>query len=415
MTATFGPREAAHLLRRLQFGVLPEEIDRAVRDGREAVLDRLFTPQPESATFQAAQTTLRDTALATSSIQDLKAWWLYRMAATANPVREKLTLLWHNHFATSYAKVNSAPMMAAQNDLFRALGGGPFGTLLHAVARDPAMLVWLDGNANRKRHPNENFAREVMELFALGLGHYTEKDIQEAARAFSGWHLHDGQFWFNEGQHDDSPKTIFGQTGNFEGTAVIDLCVEHAACPRFLAFKLCRAFVMNEPSPAWLDRVAATFRQRDLQTAAVLREVCTWPEFYADDVAGAIIKSPVELVLGTLRSVSESIRWPAVCQLLAKLGQDVFEPPSVKGWDGGRQWIHATAWILRWNFLTEAVGGNRYGPVRSSVRDLAAKNAAAWQTALFAVPLSAEAQTALKEAGRDWLPTALALPEYQLM
>lgn len=413
---TFDAPAAAHLLRRLQFGVTPAEIHRAVGDGLEATLNRLFTLQPETVEFTEAQTALRDAAVATASIQDLKAWWLHRMAGTANPVVEKITLFWHNHFATSYNKVLSVPMMTEQNDLFRALGGGSFRPLLTAVARDPAMLVWLDGNANRKRHPNENFAREVMELFALGLGNYTEHDIQEAARAFSGWHLREGRFWFNESQHDASDKTVFGKTGKFEGQAIIDLCLDHPACPRFLAFKLLRAFVTTEPSPAWIDRVAGLFVKHDLAFAPVLKDVCRSPEFYADDVRSAIIKSPVELILGTVRPLCERVRWPAVRDLAAQLGQDVFAPPSVKGWDGGRQWIHATAWIQRWNFLSDVTGGDRYGSLRSDVRESILQQPHDWVPALFATPLAESAREALvKASSSDRLALALALPEYQLM
>ncbi len=412
----FDAPAAAHLLRRLQFGVTPAEIQRAVGDGLEATLDRLFTPQPESQEFTESQAALRDAAVATASIQDLKAWWLHRMAGTANPVTEKITLFWHNHFATSYNKVLSVPMMTEQNDLFRTLGGGSFRQLLTTVARDPAMLVWLDGNANRKRHPNENFAREVMELFALGLGNYTEHDIQEAARAFSGWHLREGRFWFNDSQHDTSNKTVFGKTGNFAGQAIIDLCLDHPACPKFLAFKLLRTFVMPEPTTEAIARVAAQFVKHDLAFAPVLKEVCRTPEFYSAEVRGTIIKSPIELILGTLRSLCERIHWPAVRDLAAQLGQDVFAPPSVKGWDGGRQWIHATAWIQRWNFLSDVTGSDRYGSLRSDVREAILQHPHDWLTALFSAPLSDIAKEALIKAGAaDRLPLALSLPEYQLM
>lgn len=413
---SFDAPAAAHLLRRLQFGVTPEEIRRAVQEGLDATLDRLFTPQPESAEFTASQAALRDAAVATASIQDLKAWWLHRMAGTANPVTEKITLFWHNHFATSYNKVLSVPMMTEQNDLFRSLGGGSFRTLLSAVARDPAMLVWLDGNANRKRHPNENFAREVMELFALGLGNYTEHDIQEAARAFSGWHLREGRFWFNDSQHDASNKTVFGKTGKFDGQAIIDLCLAHPACPKFLAFKLLRSFVMPEPTPEAIAQVAGLFVQHDLAFAPVLKAVCRTPEFYRADIRGTIIKSPVELLLGTLRPICERIRWPAVRDLAAQLGQDVFAPPSVKGWDGGRQWIHATAWIQRWNFLSDVTGGDRYGHMRSAVREALGQHPQDWLEALFAVPLTDATKDSLTTANAaDRWSLALALPEYQLI
>lgn len=407
----FGPVEAAHLLRRLQFGVTPAEIDRAVQAGLEATLEQLFTPQPESAEFQAADAAFRSTALATSNLEDLQTWWLYRMLGTANPVVEKLAFAWHNHFATSFTKVNSVGMMLAQNDLFRTLGTGPFAPLLHALARDPAMLVWLDGNANRKRHPNENFAREVMELFALGRGAYTEHDIQEAARAFSGWQLREGAFWFNDSQHDPGTKTIFGQSGSYTGADVIDLCLAQPACPRFLADRLLRTFVCPSAFGAAIEIVAEELQRNQLNLLATLRTLCTWEMFYADDVRGSLIKSPVELVLGTLRPFTTGIRWPAVRQALNELGQSVFAPPSVKGWDGGRQWVHAMGWIQRWNFLTAVTNSGQYARWQVPTPNTSAD----WLTALFSTPIDAVTSTALTKAGDQWPALALALPEYQLM
>jgi len=361
---TFGPTEAVHLLRRLQFGVQPAEVERAVQEGLDQTLDRLLSDQPESDEFQQTEAALRATALATSNIQDLKIWWLVRMLTSANPLREKLALVWHNHFATSYAKVQSVPMMLVQNELFRTHARGSFPALLHAVARDPAMLVWLDGNANRKRHPNENFARAVMELFTLGIGNYTEHDIQEAARAFTGWHLRDKAFWLNGTQHDATHKTLFGQTGNYTGSEVLDLCLSQPACAQFLAARLLRSFVTDRPTDRQLAETSRLLTQHNLHIAPVLHSLCRDESFYAAPQRQAIIKSPVDFVLGLLRPLSREVHWRAVSEVLAKLGQDVFEPPSVKGWEGGRHWIQSTSLILRWNFVTEFCTGDRFGPLR---------------------------------------------------
>ncbi|OYW22164.1 MAG: hypothetical protein B7Z55_04945, partial [Planctomycetales bacterium 12-60-4] len=343
---SFQAPEAVHLLSRLQFGVREDEVERAVSEGLDDTLERLLSIQPETDTFQQSEAALRATAYATSDINDLKAWW---------------------HYATSYAKVHSVPMMAAQNDRFRELAWGSFRELLHAEARDPAMLVWLDGNANRKRHPNENFAREVMELFSLGIGNYTEHDIQEAARAFSGWHLRDKAFWFNATQHDATEKTIFGKTGRYQGDDVLNLCLDHAACPRFLAFKLLRTFVTSAPTAEQIEHVAGRYRKADLQTGPVLRDICRSAEFFAPEHRRNLIKSPLDFILGTLRPLASHIHWQPVRELLARMGQDVFEPPSVKGWDGGRQWIQSTGWILRWNFVSELVTGDRVATLRPEV------------------------------------------------
>lgn len=423
--SAFRREAAAHLLRRLQFGVTPEEVDRAVSEGLSATVERLLTEQPESDDFLRAEASLRQTALAASSIAALKAWWLYRMLYSANPLREKLTLMWHNHFATSYAKVNNVSQIAQQNDLFRAQAGGDFRQLLQAVARDPAMLVWLDGSANRRRHPNENFAREVMELFALGLGHYSERDIQEAARAFTGWQLRDGVFWFNVSQHDAGTKTIFGRTGRFTGTDVLELCLEHPACPRWLAYKLLRQFVSDEPPAALIDRVAASLTRHKFQVRPVLFELATSVEFFAEEHRQALIKSPVELVVGTLRTAAQRVVLPAVVELLSRLGQDLFEPPTVKGWEGGRQWIQTSTWIARWNFLTELLQGTSFGVLREDLWSERYHQPETWRL-VYVGELSPEVQAGVQS---EWTASAgmsaeararrvlsflWSLPEYQL-
>lgn len=363
--------EAAHLLGRAQFGYTPVELERATTAGLAATIDRLLSPQIESPEFQKAELALRQTALATEAIADLKIWWLYRMWGSANPLAEKVALFWHNHFATSYDKVRSVPQMLAQNELIRAQRLGDFKALLDGMSRDTAMLVWLDGNANRKRHPNENFAREIMELFALGVGNYSEKDIQEAARAFTGWHVRDGAFWFNQLQHDNSTKSVFGKTGNFDGAAIVDLCLAEAACPRFLAMKLLKTFVSSDPEAELIEAVATRIRLHDYSMTPVLRELLTSQAFFETSRRRSIIKSPLDLVVGTLRSVASTVKWPPVVQLLANLGQDVFEPPSVKGWEGGRLWINSSTILLRTNFATDLASGDRMATLLKSILDTA--------------------------------------------
>jgi len=423
---SFDREAAAHLLRRLQFGVRPDEIERALAEGLDATLERLLTVQPESAEFQRGEAALRQTAYAASSIVSLKSWWLYRMLHSSNALREKLTLLWHNHFATSYAKVNNVPQMAAQNDLFRRHAAGDFHELLHAVARDPAMLVWLDGNANRRRHPNENFAREVMELFALGIGNYTEHDIQEAARAFTGWQLRDGAFWFNAAQHDAGTKTVFGKSGQFEGNAIIDLCLEHPACPRFLALKILRMFVTDQPVESLIAKVAAALTRSKLNVKPALRELFASAEFFAPEHRVGLIKSPVDLVVGTLRTSATRITLPAAAEVLARLGQDLFEPPTVKGWEGGRQWMQTSTWILRWNFATELIDGRgNLATLRSELWSDGKDQPDAWELAYLgrvqpevrasiAMHWESTASMTAEERARSVLRFLWTLPEYQL-
>ena len=363
-------REATHLLSRVQFGFTPAELDRTTREGMNATLQRLTEVQPESTDFSQAEASLRQAAVSTGSIDNLKIWWLYRMRYSANPLTEKLTLFWHNHFATSNAKVNSVPYMLRQNELIRTNAAGDFRQLLHGMSRDTAMLIWLDGNANRKRHPNENFAREIMELFALGVGNYTERDIQEAARAFTGWHVRDGQFWMHELQHDDSSKTVFGKTGSYDGHDIVNLCLEQPSCPRFLATKLLKTFVSPDPSPAMIEHLANRIRHHNLNMKPVLRELFSSQWFYREENRQVLIKSPLEFVLGTLRTLTEPIRWTGVIKVLADLGQNIFEPPSVKGWEGGRLWITSSSILQRANFATELTTTNQFGPLSETVRNV---------------------------------------------
>lgn len=369
VSSTWGRREAAHLLRRAQFGATDAEIDAAAAAGMDSAIDRLLTRRPPSEPFSTTDAVLRRAALDAGSIEALKAWWLHRMLASGEPLVEKLTLLWHNHFATSYAKVQSVELMARQNDLLRRRAIGRFDLLLHEMARDPAMVTWLDGAANRKRSPNENFARELMELFSLGVdGGYTETDVVEAARAFTGWHVREGAFWFDASQHDRGEKEVLGAAGDFDGDDVVRLCLEHAACPRFTALKLLRTFVADDPSPAWIEQVAARVRTHDYDVAAVLRELFAWSEFYGGAAQSAIIKSPVELVVGALHTLEATPHLEAAGQTLADLGHDLFQPPTVKGWEGGRLWINSTAMILRSNFAVELIHGDRYGAIADPAR-----------------------------------------------
>ena len=423
-------REASHLLNRTQYGFTPAELDRAITDGLEVTVNRLLEPQQESTEFSRAEAALREAAISTGGIDNLKIWWLYRMRYSANPLTEKLALFWHNHFATANAKVNSVPTMLAQNDLIRKHAAGDFKKLLHGISRDTAMLIWLDGNANRKRHPNENFAREIMELFALGVGNYTEKDIQEASRAFTGWHVRDGQFWMNRLQHDDSPKTVFGKTGSFDGNHIVDLCLDQPACPRFLATKLAKTFVCPEPSTESLGHFADRIRHHDFQLKPVLRELLTSRWFFQPENRRSIIKSPLDLAIGTLRMLVEPIRWPPVAKLLAELGQNIFEPPSVKGWEGGRLWITSSSLLQRANFATELSTTGQYGPLSELTRNVAATgNERVIETLerwLLCEPVidsvhqellkfHASAEGTTEQKLRGLLQLILTLPEFQLL
>jgi uncharacterized protein (DUF1800 family) len=350
-------RDATHLLWRTQFGATATEIAAAHKAGLAAELERLLTLQKETANFEDTESLLREAAHDTGAVGDLQAWWLHRMHYTANPLTEKLTLFWHNHFATSFSKVQSVPHMTAQNDRFRAESLGSFRALLHAMAKDVAMLIWLDSNANRKRHANENFAREVMELFSLGEGNYTEADIKQAARAFTGWHVRADKFWFNTRQHDVTNKSLFGKTANLDGGEVIDLCLAHKACARFIAFKLLRAFVLDQPTDAHITTLAARLREHDFAMRPVMRELLESQLFFSTTARHARIKEPLELTLGACRALGVRPNLQAINRVSGQLGQSVFEPATVKGWEGGRLWITSASLLQRNNFAMALLGG----------------------------------------------------------
>ena len=418
-------REATHLLWRTGFGASAEEINAAATIGLDKTLDRLLTPQLETEEFAKADSLLRQAAFDSGAILDLKVWWLHRMTSSANPLVEKLTLLWHNHFATSNAKVDSVPLMSAQNDLLRRESLGSFLRVLHGIAKDVAMLVWLDSNSNRKRHPNENFAREVMELFSLGVGNYSEHDIQEAARAFTGWHVRNGEFWFNTIQHDTAEKEVFGKRGNFDGGEVVELCLEHAACPRFLAFKLLRQFVEPSPPKEHIEALAARIRHHNFEWSPILRELFSSRLFFGTEARQSLIKSPVELLLGAIRQLKAKPNLQNVARLSAELGQDLFEPPTVKGWDGGRLWISSTTLIQRANFATALLKSNQLGTasfagtsidddVRSFVELLLARDLS--PEAVAELQQYSQSQTGDSDSRRRSLAQfIMQMPEYQLI
>ncbi|HVJ83614.1 MAG TPA: DUF1800 domain-containing protein [Planctomycetia bacterium] len=424
--------DAAHLLRRAGFGGGPSEIAAAHAAGLEATLTRIFSPPAESDEFASADRSLRSAAIGANDPKQLKAWWLYRMRHSTAPLAEKLALLWHNHFATSIEKVRKTELMARQNDLFRRNGAGSFRDLLQAVAKDPAMLLWLDGNDNRKRAANENFAREVMELFSLGIGNYSEKDIREAAKSFTGWHVRDDEFWLEEGQHDRGPKTIFGKTGRFSGEDAIDLCVAQPACARFIALKLLRGFATDRPTPDAIAAIAALLKRNDYHVGRTLRTLLASEYFFGPTCRGAIVKGPVDFAIGALRALEVNPNFNRVVELLASLGQDVFQPSTVKGWDGGRQWIGAATLLVRTQFAAALLGGESYGVTPDPSATLAkmqgtgaSESLPAWESCLLARPLDADRRTAAnafltkipreEDRERAALHLLLTAPEFQLL
>ena len=285
---------------------------------------------------------------------ELRAWWVQEMLATASPLTERMTLFWHNHFVSGQQKVRFGRLMYEQNATLRANAVGNFATLLHAASKGPAMLIYLDVAQSRKGQPNENFAREVMELFTLGEGQYTEQDIKEAARAFTGWSLdrETGKYLFRPGVHDTGDKTVLGSSGRFDGDAVLDIILTKPQTSEYITTKLWREFVSDDPDPREVKRIAQIFRGQHYDIKAALRALFLSDAFWASDNRGTLVKSPVELVVGTLRQleVAPASAMPfAVAS--AGMGQSLFAPPNVKGWPGGETWINSNTLLARKQFL----------------------------------------------------------------
>jgi uncharacterized protein (DUF1800 family) len=283
------------------------------------------------------------------------------MLASPSPLTERMTLFWHNHFATSQQKVRMGQLMYRQNVLLRREALGNFATLLHAVARDPAMLVYLDNAGSRAAAPNENFAREVMELFTLGEGRYGERDVKEAARAFTGWSLDRESLEFVDRRawHDAGQKTVLGRSGRFDGDAVIDLLLARPETAELIAAKLWREFVSPRPDAAEVQRWAQRFRDARYEVKPLIETILVSDAFWAQGNRASLIKSPVDLVVGTLRTFEirpEDLRPAAFAA--AALGQNPFSPPNVKGWPGGEAWIDSATLLGRKQFLERLFRGS---------------------------------------------------------
>jgi len=377
--AAIGYEGARHLLNRTGFGATDAEISAYASLDRAAAVDRILqgarreaaTPPPAFIDepfdrFYRVNSLPADERMAVQRTLlqrsfELRAWWLGEMVATPSPLTERMTLFWHNHFATSQQKVRSLQLMYRQNALLRREALGNFATLLRGIAKDPAMLVYLDNAGNRRQAPNENFAREVMELFTLGEGHYTEHDIKEAARAFTGWSLdrESGDFTYRRMWHDYGEKTVFGRTARMDGDDVIDLLLARPETAQFIAAKVWREFVSPTPQPAEVTRWAGMLRDARYEMKPLLRAVLMSDAFWSDAHRGALVKSPVELVAGTLRTfeIHPADLRPAVFACAA-LGQNLFSPPNVKGWPGGEAWIDSSTLLARQQFIDRVFRGS---------------------------------------------------------
>jgi uncharacterized protein (DUF1800 family) len=359
-------RRVGHLYRRASFGPTHADLEKGLKaGGPKKPIEDLLVGGSGQEEFEQRMAPLADSIAAGNNAVQLRAWWVTGMLYTPHPLREKLTLFWHNHFATSNAKVRNARFMLGQYRLMYRHALGNFTELLRSMSTDPAMLVWLDGQGSRKGNPNENYARELMELFSLGIGHYTEKDIREAAKAFTGWEIADNAAKFQQDRFDDSEKTVLGQTGNWKPDDIVRICLEQKSAPLFIAAKLWR-FLISDTVPATpelLAPLANQFRKSGFDFGALVKTVLSSNLFFSEKVYRTKIKSPVDFTLGIVRSLEGRTGSTALANSLEQLGQNLFNPPSVKGWDGGPAWLNGQTILFRQNLalaLTSTEDG-RFG------------------------------------------------------
>ena len=385
-TGPWNRRLAAHLLRRAGFGGTPEEIGRASSASMNAAVDGLIR-FPSTAALPGPpelfdpRATLREMFFSGQiglkpgdmqrreaakqirkgerrSLIGLQRWWLDRMLNSPAPLQEKMALYFHGHFTTAAIQKGVTPQMVFdQNQLFRNNALGNLRELTWNVSIDPAMLLYLDNARNESSHPNENYARELMELFTLGVDHYTEKDVREAARAWTGWIVvrRTGKARFVASRHDGGAKTFLGQTGTWSGRDIVDAIYRQPGCSQFWAKDLLNRFLYNDPEPELVDAFAALIRAHDYDLAPVMSALLRSTVFYSNRAYRALVKSPVEFAVGAYKALGFKEIDERAPRALAQMGQILFYPPNVAGWPGGANWLTSQTMIARQNFLTALV------------------------------------------------------------
>lgn len=375
----------AHLLRRFGLGASEAEIDFYGKDGLKGAIDKLLNFEQTDEGWDVPFTKFaNDKGLV--NIRVLPIIWTTRLAVTRRPLQEKLTLFWHDHFATSTSKVDVAPAMYLQNETLRANCKGRFEDMLLAVSKDPAMIYWLDNQENVKGKPNENFAREVMELFTLGIGHYTEKDVQEGARAFTGWgfvgqRARDSkprgktEFLFRAAMHDDGEKAFLGNKGNFNGDDVLGILCGNPQTALYITKKMWEFFAYSNPEKSLIEKLAKKFRDSGLTVSVLVRAIMESEEFYSEKCAGKLYKTPVDFVMSTVRQLG--LGTPVMDRLktvedgnalravggmglaersMKAMGMELFNPPDVSGWDGKEAWVTTATMVERIKWASALFG-----------------------------------------------------------
>ena len=388
----------AHLMRRAGFGATGGELERYVSQGYEATVEELLHPEQAAPLEDDIVRRYHVDQNSLMLIESSQAYWLYRMINTRRPLEEKMALFWHGLFATAYGKLNHAKGVFNQTNTFRRCGLGSFDTLLLALSRDPAMIFWLDNKDNHKDAPNENFGRELLELFSMGIGNYTEEDVKSCARAFTGWTIKnaeymsirasrdsiwphgriDWQFVYLPEDHDDSTKTFLGRTGQFNGEDIIDIICQHPATSWFVATKLYSYFVSDSPDEAVTQELADEFRRSKGDIRSVMRTLFLSDFFRSEDVRYARVKSPAELVAGTAR-LAGSRQFPdwSIVNLAMDanfMGQEILNPPSVEGWHTGQEWIDTGTLVERVNSSALEMGDVNQPGVRAIINRVKARS-----------------------------------------
>ena len=389
----------AHLLRRAGFGASGDELDHYVAKGYEATVEELLHPEQ---TAPMDEDIIRRYHVDQNSLllwESTQANWLYRMINSHRQLEEKMALFWHGLFATAYSKLNHAKGVVNQTNTFRRCGLDSFHTLLMELSRDPAMIFWLDNKDNHKDAPNENYGRELLELFSMGIGNYTEDDVKACARAFTGWTIRnaeymsirasrdsvwphgrlDWQFVYLPEDHDDSSKTFLGHTGQLNGEDVIDIICQHPPTGWFVASKLYNYFVSDTPDEAAIQALAEEFRRSNGDIRSVMRSLFLSDFFRAESVRYARVKSPAELVAGTARLAGSRSHlhpdWSIInlSQDTNFMGQEILNPPSVEGWHTGREWIDTGTLVERVNSAAMEIGDVNQPGVRAIISRIKAR------------------------------------------
>ena len=423
--------DARHLVSRTGIGSEWETIQRFQNLTKQQAIQYLFssrhmnTPAPPQMTPWPKMIQLRGNMRRRKMIKRisrgegkaLQKWWVKHLLETKSPFLERMTLFWHNHFPSSIKKTTQASMLYKQNLMLRKNAFGNYGQMLHNIARDPAMLLYLDGHVSTKDEPNENFARELLELFTIGIGNYRENDMREAARAFTGWSIDErnGLYRFNPGQHDNGVKTFLGKRGNFKGEDIINILLKHPKTAETIAIKMWHEFItISKPDQRVINHWAAVFRNSGYDIKTLLNQVFNSNEFWSKHNRGAIIKSPIQLTIGTLRTLPYKLRRVDLAHNLNIMGQGVFAHPSVKGWSGGKSWISTQSILRRNSMMTNLTAGNlnerkNGGGITSKMPDVSPEELHQW---LLAIPPLQKMPT---EPGKQRLTRAFVLdPAYQV-